>query len=66
MTFKTWTRTGTSARYHRTDVLNKVADAFGRKGYDVAAALIGAAEYVSGVQANQAIEAAQGTKQRLT
>ena len=59
MTFKTWTRNGTAARYHRTDVLNKIADRFGRRGYDIAAALIGSAEYVSGVQANQAVEAAQ-------
>lgn len=59
MTFKTWNRNGTAARYHRTDVLNKVANAFGRRGYDLAAAYIGASEYVSGVQANQALEAAQ-------
>ena len=59
MTFKTWKSDGTSARYHRTTVLNKIADAFGRRGYDAAAAFLGAAEYVSGVQANQAVEVAQ-------
>jgi hypothetical protein len=59
MTFKTWTANGTAARYHRTAVLNKIADAFGRRGYDLAAAFIGSAEYISGVQANQAVEAAQ-------
>ena len=55
MTFKTWNTNGTAATYHRTTVLNKVADALGFAGYKAAAALIGDAEYVSGVTANSIV-----------
>lgn len=57
--FRTWNRNGTSAVYHRTTVLNRAADEYGRKGYEAARAVIGPSETVSGVVANEALDAAK-------
>lgn len=57
--FKIWTPAGTAARVHRTAVLNRASVAYGRSGYERAAALIGSGEYVSALLANDALMAAQ-------
>lgn len=56
--FKTWTRDGTPATHHRTDVLNRAADIGGMKAFEAALAVIGAAERITGSTANRAIEVA--------
>jgi hypothetical protein len=54
--FKTWKSNGTAAVYHRTTVLNRVADIAGLAGVKRAAAEIGSAEHVTGTTANRILD----------
>jgi len=56
MTFKTWNANGTAKTYHRTDVLNAVANASGLAGVKMAAQWLGNNERVTGVQAQEAYD----------
>ena len=59
MTFRAWTKDGVATRFHRTVVTNAAARIAGRAGVDAAAGVIGGSEYVSGIVAQAAIQAAQ-------